>query len=307
MTATIIKTLGRYYTVLWQDRRVNCVLRGKIRNDASLERYSEPVAVGDRVSIELNEDGTGVINEIHPRRNAFTRKDRGRSKEDIIAANLDQLVIVQSFAKPRLNLRFVDRVAVRAEKENIPALLCVNKSDLARKQDREALAAYYDGSGLDIVTLSAEKRENLEALAQSLEGRLSLFIGTSGVGKSTILNTLFSGLDLRISHVSESTGKGRHTTTNAEMVMARQGTAIIDTPGVREFGLMDIEPAGLAGFFYEFHAYEDRCRFRPCTHDHEPHCAVKSMVEQGRISQERYVSYLNMLHSIQDYYDTRYQ
>ncbi|HOO73131.1 MAG TPA: ribosome small subunit-dependent GTPase A [Spirochaetota bacterium] len=303
----MVKTFGRYYTVRCGASQVNCVLRGKIRLDDSLDRYSEPVAVGDTVSFDEQDDGTGVINEIRPRKNAFTRKDRGRSKEDIIAANLDQLVIIQSFVKPKLNLRFVDRVAVRGEKESIPTVLCVNKADLAGDDDIKRLHEYYSGSPLAISVVSAVKRLNLVQLKKILKGKTSLFIGTSGVGKSTILNSLFKGLELRISEVSESTGKGRHTTTNAEMIIPEKGTAIIDTPGVREFGLMDIEPPVLARYFHEFGDLDNQCRFQPCTHDHEPGCRVKELVESGVISHERYISYLNILHSIKEYYDTRYQ
>ncbi len=307
MIGTVVKTFGRYHTVRHDDGLTNCVLRGRMRKDPGLKRFSEPVAVGDRVAFELNDDGSGAISRIEERKNAFTRKDRGNSREDIIAANLDQLVIIQSFARPRLNPRFVDRVAVRGSKEGITVVLCVNKSDLSTRAEIADFRAYYRGSGLAIIVASAEKGSGMDSLRDVLHGKVSLFVGTSGVGKSTILNRLYPGLDLRISEVSESTGKGRHTTTNAEMISPDAVTGIIDTPGFREFGLMDIEPDVLAGYFYEYGDYASRCRFRPCTHDHEPGCEVKKLVEEGEISQERYVSYLNILYSIKDYYETRYQ
>ncbi len=303
----IVKTLGRWYTVESGGERLNCVLRGKLKSDKRLERFSEPVAVGDIVDFLTGDDGSGTIERVHERRNAFTRKDKWRTKEDIIAANLDLVVVIQSFRGPRLNLRFVDRLMVRGEAEGIPVLVCVNKTDLAESGEREAVEAYYAGSGAELEFVSALKGDGLGGLSARLAGRLSLLAGSSGVGKSTLLNALYSGLDLRTSEVSESTGKGRHTTTNAEMVIAGGGTRIIDTPGLREFGLMDIEPEALGRYFREFARPSARCAFRPCTHEHEPRCRVRELVEKGKISEGRYVSYLNILYQLREYHATKYR
>lgn len=308
MTGLVIKTLGRYYTVYNGSLKLNCVLRGKLKQHSNMKKYTEPVAVGDIVDFAINDDGeTGVINIIYDRRNAFTRMDNINKKEDLLAANIDLIVVVQSFAMPRLNLRFVDRLMVRGEKEHIPVVLCANKADLAKKKDIKYIRSYYSGTDLEIVITSAVKATGLNELKKMLTDKVTIFVGSSGVGKSSVLNGMYPELDLRISEVSESTQKGKHTTTNAQMVMMDNGSRIIDTPGMREFGLMDIEPHFLGRYFYEFEDYVDRCKFQPCTHDHEPECEIKYQVEQGNISQDRYVSYLNILNSLKEYYDRRYQ
>lgn len=307
MTGTIVKTFGRYYTVAHDGGRINCVLRGRIKSDVRLKRFSEPVAVGDVVDFARSTDETGVIESIHERRNAFTRKDGGRSKEDLIAANLDLIVVIQSFARPRLNLRFVDRLIVRGEKEGIAVALCVNKADLAEAGAADGIARYYRGAAVPVYIACAATGEGIDELRAAVAGRAAIFVGNSGVGKSSILNRLYPGLDLRTNEISESTGKGRHTTTNAEMVMAPDGTRIIDTPGLREFGLMDIEPHRLGEYFMEFPRYAKSCSFRPCSHDHEPGCAVRRRVERGTISEERYISYLNILASLRENHENRYR
>jgi len=306
MDGLLVNCFGRYYTVFHEGKRINCVLRGRIKKDKRLKIYSEPVATGDIVDFEINEDGSGVINDIHPRENVFSRKDRGRQKEDIIASNLDQIVIVQSFYNPRLNLRFVDRLLVRGKKEGIPVLLCVNKLDLAEKEDLDYVDSYYRNADIRIHMTSAETGEGVEEFKELTIGQLSVFTGSSGVGKTSLLNRLYPGLNLRTSEVSESSGKGRHTTTNVSMMILDDGTRIIDTPGVREFGLMDIEPHFLGTYFADFQKHSQMCNFRPCTHDHEPGCEVKRQVEEGNISEDRYVSYLNILYSLKEYYDNMY-
>lgn len=307
MTGTVVKVFGRYYTIERDGQKINCVLRGKIRRDKRLERFSEAAAVGDTVDFMLDGDGGGSIESVQPRRNVFTRKYKESDREDLLAANLDQIVVIQSFNTPRLNLRFVDRLLVRGQKENIPALLCVNKLDLAEKSEIKELAAYYRGYDLEILQISAKTGKGLGDLADALKGRLSILIGNSGVGKSSILNGLYPGLDLRTSEVSESTGKGRHATTNTEMICLELGTRIIDTPGLREFGLLDIEPRELGSYFMEFSEYASECGFSPCTHEHEPGCAVLRLVEEGVIPEERYISYLNILSTLKDYYSNRYR
>ena len=305
MTGMITKVFGRYYTISTDEGDIIAVLRGRLRKDKRLKRYSDPAAVGDMVEYTLGDDGSGVIEEVLERRNVFTRKDRGRRGEDLIGANLDQILVIQSFHEPRLNLRFVDRILVRGEKEGIPVALCVNKSDLALRGEASEIKDYYRDSGLEIITVSALKRKGLDKLKQITFGKRSILVGYSGVGKSSLLNSIYPGLDLKTSEVSDSTGKGRHTTTNVELVRINETTAVIDTPGVREFGLMDIEPPELADYFREF-SYAESCQFRPCTHDHEPGCGVKELVEEGKISEGRYISYLNILYSLKEYYDNLY-
>ena len=303
---TIIQVFGRYYTVFFDGKEVVSVLRGKLKKDKRLKIYSEPAVVGDMVSIIAEEDGTGIIEEVHERKNVFTRKDRGFNKEDLIASNLDQIVVVQSYGIPKFNVRFVDRILVRAEKEDIPVILCMNKCDEIEIEDKNYIEGYYSKVHIEVVTTSAKNGTNIEELRSILDSKQTIFVGNSGVGKSTLLNALYKNIDLKTSHVSEKSNKGRHTTTNVQMILQPNNTKIIDTPGVREFGLLDIEPEELSRYFNDLHEYSHLCKFNPCTHDHEPKCAVKDMVENGEIHSDRHVSYLHILNSIREYYKNRW-
>jgi len=303
----VVKVFGLYSTVRRGDRRINCVLRGKLRMRPGAERYSSPLAVGDSVIFEDHDDGTGVINRIEKRRNEFSRKDRGRNKKvDVIASNLDQIVVILAFRKPKLNPRFMDRVVVRGTSDNIPVRLCVNKADLAKKDAVRYVNDYYKGAGTTVAVVSALKGTGMDDFRELIQGKVSLLIGYSGVGKTSLLKSLYPDLDLRIRDVSESTGKGRHTTTNVEMIHHADGTSIIDSPGLREFGLMDIEPHMLGGLFYEFSRFSGSCSFSPCSHDHEPDCEIKRQVEKGVIHEDRYISYLNILYSLKEYREHMY-
>lgn len=300
MKGTIIKVFGRYYTVEGDGRRVDSVLRGRLEVPEDTRVYSNPAAVGDLVDYHIRDDGLGVIESVHKRRNVFMRQDSVHSRADIIACNLDQVVAVQSFGIPEFNLRFFDRILVRGVKENIHVLLCVNKVDLVMKGEKEYIESYYKGTGLEIKFVSAYSGEGMEFLKKSIAGKRSLLVGSSGVGKSSIFNRLYPGLDLKVNEVSESTGKGRHTTTNVSMIKSGDSTELIDTPGMREFGLADIDTDELGNYFEDFREAAQHCRFRPCQHDHEPGCEVKRLVEEGTIHPDRHISYLNILYSIQE-------
>ena len=299
MTGHVIKVYGRYYTVLADGEAVNSVLKGKMKIGAS-GNFSNPVAVGDIVEFSVNDEGLGVISSVHERKNVFTRKDGVRSREDLIACNLDQIVVVQAFDSPRLNLRFADRIVVRGGKGGVPVVLCVNKLDLALEGETDYVNSYYRGAGVTVKFVSALTGEGMDDFRRILEKRRTLLVGYSGVGKSSILNHVFPELDLKTADVSESTGKGRHTTTNVNLVVLPGGTELIDTPGVREFGLVDIDPNTVGSYFDDFRKASEKCRFRPCTHDHEPGCEVKRLAGKGKIHEERYVSYLNILYSIRE-------
>lgn len=306
----MVKVFGKFYIIESEGRRITSTLRGRLRQDPRLEEYSDPVVVGDHVEFDLDsdgDDGEGSIHEVLDRKNVFTRKYKNSRRNDLIAANIDRIVVIQCFGTPRLNPRFIDRLLVRGIKEGIPLLLCVNKLDLAGKGDIEALVSYYRGFDLSLRTTSAVTGEGVEGLREDLAGRLSILIGNSGVGKTSLLNAMYPDLNLRTREVSESTGKGRHVTTNVEMFRLDNETRIIDTPGLREFGLVDIDPPELGVYFMEFGRYADRCDFSPCTHDHEPGCEVKRLVGEGQISEERYVSYLNILASLREYRENRYR
>jgi ribosome biogenesis GTPase / thiamine phosphate phosphatase len=308
MTGRVIKIFGLYYVVQYGNERVNCVLRGKLRTRPGIDAFSDPVAVGDLVEFDLHGTDSGTIHDVLPRRRVFSRKEKGRNKrEDIIASNVDQIVVIQSFRQPGLNLRFVDRLSVRGASGEIPVVLCINKADLADQDTVDYVEEYYANAPIDVVMVSALTGINMEHLHEVFTDRTSLLVGYSGVGKSSILNRLFPGLDLRVAEVSTSTGKGKHTTTNVEMVYCQGDTSIIDTPGLREFGLMDIEPHLAGNYFYEFRELGKSCRFSPCTHDHEPGCEVKRLLDEGYIHEDRYESYLNLLADIRESRERKYQ
>jgi ribosome biogenesis GTPase len=191
MTGKIIRAFGRYYTVSGGGVEMNAVLRGKIKSDPRLKKFSEPAAVGDNVDYTVDAEGLAVIEHVHERRNVFTRKDRGSPREDLIAANIDQLFVVQAFREPRFNLRFADRLLVRAEKENLPAALCMNKADLSLPEDIEYIRNYYEASDVRFVNASALSGYGRDELLELCAGKTTLFAGYSGVGKSSVLNMLF--------------------------------------------------------------------------------------------------------------------
>lgn len=306
MTGIVVRVFGRYYTVKHDNSEYMSVLRGRIKKDPELKKFSNPVAVGDVVNFSIDRDGLGIIESLVERKNYFSRKDKLKGKEDIIAANLDQVIAVQSFSTPRLNLRFVDRILVRGISAGVPVVLCMNKIDLAEKDETDYIKSYYSNSGLEIIFASALTGEGIDDFKGIISGKRSLLIGSSGVGKSSLLNRIFPGLNIRTTEVSESTGKGKHTTTNVQMEEIDGTTELIDTPGVREFGIMHIEPHMLGYYFRDFTEASDKCRFRPCSHDHEPDCEVIKLVEEGEIHPDRYVSYLNILHSLRENIENMY-
>jgi ribosome biogenesis GTPase len=247
--------------------------------------------IGDQVRLRRLRDGTGIIEEILERHNELVRGAAGGSRFlDVIAANLDQLVAVHSLREPDLNLARLDRFLLIAEAAEIPALVCLNKIDLARGQfAREA--GIYEAAGYPVVITSAKEVEGIDALRQALTGKTSALVGPSGVGKSSLLNDIQPGLRLRTAEISEATGKGRHTTTTAELLALEGGGWVADTPGLRELAIREVEPEDLAWLFPEFRPISPSCRFADCTHREEPDCAVREAVEAGEIAPERYRSY----------------
>lgn len=304
---TVVRVFGRFYTVRVDGGEYDCTLRGSIKRDPAIRAFSNPVAVGDSVIASIDERGS-CVESVNGRRNKFSRKEKGRNvREDLIAANIDQLLIIQSYAEPVINPRFVDRLAVRALRENIRPLLVINKLDLAIDEMKELISEYYRSSGLEIIEVCAHSGQNLDVLKTFLNKRRTLLAGNSGVGKSSLLNALFPSLALRTNEISEKSGKGCHTTTNVFMYTPEPGLEIIDTPGVREFGLVDISAGELAASFYEFGRYASECAFADCMHDQEPRCGVKSAVESGLVDEERYISYIHILDSIREYEQNKYR
>ena len=277
---------------------VNCKMRGVLRLKGL--RCTNPVAVGDRVQVEDKGGDAPVVGDIEPRRNYIIRRSSNLSKEfQIIAANLDQAVLVATLTNPETSTTFIDRFLATAEAYQVPAVLVFNKIDLLNTEEwrnkLNELKALYESIGYPVVTMSAATGEGADALRAQLAGKMSLLSGNSGVGKSSIINLLVPDAHVRVGDVSHTHHKGMHTTTFSELLDLPDDGAIIDTPGVKAFGTIDFERAEVAHYFPEIFKISDDCRFNNCTHTHEPGCAVLDAVEQGKIAPSRFTSYLSIL------------
>ena len=300
----VIRSTGSWYTVRNDDGAiVDCRMKGKLRMKGS--RTTNPVSVGDRIKYQLQEDETtpngisGVIYEIEPRKNYVIRKSSNLSKESqIIAANVDQLFLIVTVNYPVTLTGFIDRYLISAEAYRIPAGIVFNKTDLYNQADLERLEQLvktYEAIGYTCFKVSAKTHFNIDGLLEHLHGKTTLFSGHSGVGKSSLLNCLNPSLQLKTNEISESHQQGKHTTTFAEMHILSDNSYLIDTPGIRGFGVIDMEKSEISHYFPEIFRLLDQCRFFNCTHLHEPGCAVKDAVEKGIISASRYESYLSLM------------
>ena len=295
----VIKSTGSWYDVRNDAGEVVlCRLRGKIRLDGL--RTTNPVAVGDLVSYEKERDkDTCVIDKILPRTNVIVRKSVNLSKEShIIASNVDQAILVATIAQPRTSTGFIDRFTVTAEAYHIPVVIVFNKCDIYDDEQNamaEQLMKVYNGIGYESFVISAKTGYNCDRLKAMMKDKMSMFSGHSGVGKSALVNRLDPNLNIRVGEISEVHEKGKHTTTFAQMYELGFGGYIIDTPGIKEFALYDMEKETLAQRFPEMRALMLECRFNNCTHLHEPDCAIKNAVEQGIIADWRYENYCNMM------------
>ena len=304
MTQGIItRNTGAHYVVELPDgSTVPCKVKGNFRIRGI--RTTNPVAVGDIVSLgEPGPDGTAYITAVEPRRNYIIRRASNLSKEaHIIAANVDQALLIASLAHPTTSTTFIDRFLATAEAYGVPAVLAINKVDLLiSPEDRELLDAVeylYTSIGYPVVRLSAKDGEGIDRLAHLLKDKITLLSGNSGVGKSTIINRLIPGLDLRTAEISAVHDQGMHTTTFSQMFHLPGGGSVIDTPGVRGFGTIDFKAAEVAHYFPEIFAVGKDCRFSNCTHTHEPGCAVLTAIDDQRIAASRYASYLSILQDI---------
>jgi ribosome biogenesis GTPase len=298
MQGLIIKSTGSWYQLQTKDgQRIDCRIKGIFRTKGITT--TNPLAVGDVVDFDMEpEQETGVITNLQPRKNYIIRKSINLSKQgQIIAANLDQALLVVTLVSPRTSLGFIDRFLVTAEAYDIPAKLIFNKLDLFSDEGLEILAGYkaiYEKIGYPCYEVSALEGTNIELVQELLKDKVTLFSGHSGVGKSSLINALLPDLDLRTNQVSDWSDKGMHTTTFAEMFELPQGGFIIDTPGIRELGVIDIEKQELSHFFPEMRALMNQCRFNNCRHINEPGCAVLEAVENGEIELSRYESYLSI-------------
>ncbi len=299
MTGTVIRTTGSWYVVRSDSRVVNCKIKGNFRLKGF--RCTNPVAVGDVVEVEVRDDGSAFITGIATRKNYIIRRASNLSKEfQIIAANVDQALLVVSLVNPVTNTTFIDRFLATAEAYSVPSVLVINKIDLLADDDGRdllsAVAHLYDYVGYPVVRVSTVTGEGIEDLRTITAGKVSLLSGNSGVGKSSIINSLIPGLGLRVGEVSDVHHTGMHTTTFSEMLtIPGGGGQLIDTPGVKGFGTIDLERTEVAHYFPEIFRASQGCRYGNCTHTHEPGCAVLQAVERHEISRSRYASYLSIL------------
>lgn len=300
----VVKSTGSHYVVQSDGNYLDCVARGKFR--LSGLRTTNPIAVGDYVQIKEPEaEGEpGLITSIHSRKNYIIRRSVNLSKEaHIIAANLDQAVMVVTLSRPRTSMGFIDRFLVTAEAYHVPVVILVNKSDditsLEEKADLAILKDTFASAGYPVIAVSALQDESLDPLVNLLKDKVSLISGHSGVGKSTLINRLCPNLDLRTASISETHRKGQHTTTFAEMHSLPFGGSIIDTPGIKGFGLVDMEAEELPMLFPEMRRLLPECKFYNCRHLNEPGCAVIKALENGQIFPSRYNSYLSMLEDME--------
>lgn len=295
MLGTVIQSTGSFYDVLLENKTmITCRLKGKFRMED--KKLTNPVVVGDVVDVDV-EEGSSVITEIHQRRNYIVRSDTHKKEfKNILAANIDQTIVIASLKQPRTPYGFIDRVLLTSEVYDIPAIVIFNKHDIYGKKENELLEQFmfgYNEAGYISFSTSVLKSENLERLKELLKNKTSLITGPSGVGKSSFVNAVEPGLDLRVKEISKYTDKGQHTTTFSRMHLLSFGGYIIDTPGIKEFGLVDIEAYEVGHYFPEIRKLMGQCKFNDCLHINEEGCAVKALLEEGKFSPYRYNSYVN--------------
>lgn len=298
MRGLVIKNTGSWYQVKTDDGQfIECKIKGNFRLKGI--RSTNPVAVGDRVQIILNQEGTAFISEIEDRKNYIVRRSSNLSKQShILAANLDQCMLVVTVNYPETSTIFIDRFLASAEAYRVPVKLIFNKVDVYTEDELhylDSLIHLYTNIGYPCFKISAKKGEGIDTIKEELKGRITLFSGHSGVGKSTLINAILPEQEVKTAEISTYHNKGMHTTTFSEMFAVEGGGYIIDTPGIKGFGTFDMEEEEIGHYFPEIFKFSADCKYNNCTHRHEPGCAVRQAVEQHYISESRYTSYLNML------------
>lgn len=307
MHGLIIKNTGSWYTVKTDDGRI---VESKVKGNFRLKgiRSTSPVAVGDYVDIIMNAEGTALISAIDDRKNYIIRKASNLSKQSqIIAANLDQALLIITIKQPETSTTFIDRFLAGAEAYRVPVVLVFNKTDLLNDDERryqQQMVELYETIGYPCIEISAETGMGIDQLQTLLKQKVTLVSGNSGVGKSSLINAIIPHADQRTAEISNAHGTGMHTTTFSEMIELAEGGYLIDTPGIKGFGTFDIEREELTSYFKEIFEFSKDCKFNNCTHTHEPGCAVLQAVENHYISVSRYQSYLNML---EDKDDSKYR
>ena len=300
MKGLVIKNTGSWYTVRMDDGQLlDCKIKGNFRLKGI--RTTNPVAVGDRVEVRMPQAETedGLITGIEDRKNYIIRKSINLSKQShIIAANVDQALLIVTVANPETSTTFIDRFLASAEAYRVPVILVFNKTDLLDddlRRYQQMMVQLYETIGYKCLQVSATTGEGIDQLHPLLQDKITLLSGNSGVGKSTLINRLVPGVNLRTAELSDAHNMGMHTTTFSEMISLPGGGYLIDTPGIKGFGSFDMEPEEISGYFKEIFRFSKDCRFNNCTHTHEPGCAVLQALEDHYIAQSRYQSYLSML------------
>lgn len=304
MEGIVYKSTGSWYIIKTADGIVyNGRIKGKLKLDEDITS-TNPIAVGDVVNFEIEDDKTVTISGIQKRHNHINRQSpSNRNLHHVIAANVHQALLVCTIKEPRTSLGFIDRFLITTEAYHVPAVLVVNKADIYKKKELEIFEHWkqlYEGIGYKVMLVSTKTQEHLQELIDLVKDKTSLISGHSGVGKSSLINLLIPHNELKTQEVSGWSGKGMHTTTFAEMHDLPGGGRIIDTPGIREFGVVHISKQELSHYFREMLPYLNDCQFNNCLHTNEPECAVKQAVAEGHISEDRYISYYNILDSIND-------
>lgn len=295
-----------------REEEILCSLRGKFKKDFEMKKdklfFTDFITVGDCVEFDLNKDGSGVITKIQTRKNHLSRKlpkvrgasYRGERLEQVVAANIDKVIVVTSVHLPDFNNRVLDRFLVAAESSHLNVTIVLNKIDLDENSVAAEWKSLYERIGYKFLLTSCETNEGINLLKEEILGSKNLFCGHSGVGKSSLLNKMFRRLNLKVGEVSQFSSKGTHTTVTSVMKKVESNTFVIDTPGLREIDPYGIRKSDLGHYFIEFGKFIKECKFNTCTHHHEPGCAVMDAVEKGHISEVRYDSYLRMLDTIED-------
>ena len=287
----VLRVQGLVSIVQQEDGHLRqCATRRLLKTLSTDQRHV--VAAGDRVWFRPEGDTEGIIERVEPRHGVLCRTSRGR--QHVLVANLDQVLIVASAAEPRLKPNLIDRYLITAEKAGIEPILCINKVDLVELADLQPLVGVYSQLGYQVLLLSVHEGWGVEQVRTLLRGRETAVTGQSGVGKSSLLNAIDPGLELRVQTVSSESEKGRHTTTTSELIPLSEGGFVVDTPGIRQFQLWDVIPEEVAGYFRELRPYVSHCRYPDCTHTHEEPCAVKDAVADGYVDVRRYESYLQI-------------
>lgn len=297
MIGTVIKAQSGFFWVATDGEPLRCTLRGRLKKERV---HSDIATLGDTVRVSPTVPGQGAVEEVFPRQSKLARRAAGAKgtwKEDVLVANLDQIVTVFAVANPEPHLRMLDRYLVNAELSELPVLIIANKADLRSPDEIDAVFASYAAIGYRVLHTSVRANLNIDVLRDQLQNKISAFSGPSGVGKSSLLNAVQPGVQLKTGAVSAAganMGKGRHTTVAPELLPLDGGGYVADTPGIREFGLWQVPPDELDKGFREFRPFIDECYFQPCSHTHEPDCAVQAAVERGDIAGVRYRSYVRL-------------